>query len=345
MSKKAVKSLDVEKLYDNAIVSIQLGIEDFKLSQLSEAIDSNPARTLSSVRNLYAGLLLLFKYRIAKSVKSDEQAYELIHNPPPKVLPKPDGNGGVIWEPNGNFKPTTIDLDKIKERFEAFHINTDWTAVEKIRECRNHLEHLHPKNTFGEVAGFVAGLFPVLSDFITYELRQEPQKILGTAWETMLEQSNFYTQKVTECETSWRDADIPTGMQEFITGCNCVECGSDLLRASIADLDAGFTVSENDDVFKYSCIHCGEKDLIAPLLMNGFEDEFFFWPPNGDEPTYEQCYQCGHDTFVIHEKSCRWCESALDYGECSFCGDPLSQDEQENGGLCGYHYHMSTKDD
>ncbi|SPX11076.1 Uncharacterised protein [Escherichia coli] len=64
----------------------------------------NSLRTLSSIRNLYAGLLLLFKYKIAKSVDTPEHAYVLIHNPPSKMLPHPDGKGGVEWKPEGKFK-------------------------------------------------------------------------------------------------------------------------------------------------------------------------------------------------------------------------------------------------
>ena len=51
MSNPGMKKLDAAKLYDNAVVSIQLGIEDFKLSQLDEHDGGNPLRALSSVRN------------------------------------------------------------------------------------------------------------------------------------------------------------------------------------------------------------------------------------------------------------------------------------------------------
>ncbi|WP_455268778.1 hypothetical protein [Rahnella aceris] len=345
MSNQTLPTLNAQKLYENALVSIQLGIEDFELSVSPESEGGNPKRALSSVRNLYAGMLLLFKYKIASSVESGEQAYELIHTPPNSILPHPDGEGGVTWKPYGKFKSTTIDVPKIKERFESFDIEVDWAVVMKLQECRNHLEHLHPQNTMGEVAEFVADLFPVLSDFITIELKQVPQNVLGSSWEIMLKHRNFFMQKVAECETSWDSSDIPSGMLEFLDGCNCPECGSKLLRASHECLDAGETVSENDDVFKYICIACGESDLIAPLLQSSFEKEFFYWPPNGEEPTYEECSQCGRDTFVIFEQTCRWCENTLDYPTCYLCDERLGQDDQINDGLCGYHSHMKEKYD
>ena len=45
-------------MQDNAVASIRLGVEDFKVAEHDEA------RTLSSIRNLTSGLLLLFKVKL-----------------------------------------------------------------------------------------------------------------------------------------------------------------------------------------------------------------------------------------------------------------------------------------
>lgn len=343
MGKQVGQDFDADRLFENAIESIKLGIEDFKLSQLSKEDGGNPARSLSSVRNLFAGLLLIFKHKIATSVDTAEEAYQLIFNPPAKILPGPDGAGGIVWKPEGKFKQTTIDFAQIKERFGSFEIEVDWKKVEEIQHCRNHLEHLHPQHTYGEVSGIVADLFPILDNFIRNQLQEVPKTVLGSAWETMLEHSEFYSGKLAECVSSWVDADVPEGMVEFIDKCSCEQCGSKLLRASEENLDAGETVSSNEDIFSYSCIACGEKDLIYPVLLDTFHREFFYWPPDGDEPTYDDCHHCDHNTFVIAEQSCRWCGEGLDYEECTLCGEALTQDDQENGGLCGYHNHMCSK--
>lgn len=344
MSNATTQTLDAQKLYENAIASIQLGLEDFQLSQKPSEEGGNPARTLSSVRNLYAGMLLLFKFRIAISVESEDDAYQLIHNPPKKILPHPDGAGGVEWKPDGKFKPTTIDVSGIAERFEKFNIAVGWEAIEKLQLCRNQLEHLHPRNTFGELAGFVAELFPVLSDFITNELDEVPQETLGHSWEIMLAHQTFYNQKATECKTSWEEAGIPGGMFEFLVECGCGECGSKLLRASQRSLEDGYSVDRDEENFNYQCISCGYTDLIAPMLLKEFDKKFFYWPPDGEEPTYEECYNCRHDTFVIGEQSCRWCEHTLGYTKCSLCGVALMQDDQDNDGLCGYCNYRVHKD-
>ncbi|AUY74018.1 hypothetical protein ACOXPD_004280 [Escherichia coli O5:H32] len=341
MSNTTSLTLDADKLYDNAIASIQLGIEDFQLSQQPD----NSLRTLSSIRNLYAGLLLLFKYKIAKSVDTPEHAYVLIHNPPSKMLPHPDGKGGVEWKPEGKFKKSTIDVCGIKERFHKFNIKVDWPAIEKLQDCRNHLEHLHPQNTFGELAGFVADLFPVLESFITNELDKIPQDVLGSSWSTMLEHKTFYNSKLYECRSTWEYAGIPEGMMEFLPECCCDKCGSKLIKASQDSLEEGLTVEDFESDFKYLCVACGNINLFTPLLMQVFEDEFFYWPPDGDEPTYEECFNCNHDTFILAEQKCRWCGYEVDYNECYICGTTLSQDEQDFGGVCGYHHDLMNKDD
>lgn len=314
MSNVSQPTLDAAKLYENAVSSIQLGIEDFQISQKDQAEGGNPARALSSVRNLFAGVMLLFKFKLANSVDAPEDAFRLIHIPPKDILPNPDGMGGMIWQPEGQFqKNKTIDVHHIKSRFHTFNIHVDWDVVDKLHDCRNHLEHLHPRNTLGELSDFVANLFPVLTDFITNELKNSPQEILGSAWETMLKHQTFYLKQLKECGKTWLDAGVPEGMKEFIPNCSCAQCGSTLLKASPMSMEEGFTVESNENEFECICVSCGFIDVFAPRLIDSFEDAHFYWPPDGDEPTYEFCYCCDHDTFVINEQTCRWCDNELDY--------------------------------
>ncbi|HBM3240820.1 TPA: hypothetical protein LVL64_000131 [Klebsiella oxytoca] len=345
---KPAPTLDASKLFDNAQASIQLGIEDFQLSQKDFNNGGNPARALSSVRNLFAGMLLLFKYKIALSVNTPEDAYKLVHLPPTKTTPKPDGSGGISWEPDKFQTNKTIDVQEITDRFETFGIEIDWNAIKKLQKCRNHLEHLHPQNTLGELAGFVADLFPVLTTFITDELSKSPQQVLGKSWDIMLDHQIFYNQQLKECESTWDEAQVPDNMHRFLYNCICEECGSSLIKASPNSIGKGDTVEYDtiaNAVFEYNCVSCTHTGFITPLLINAFEHEFFYWLPDGDEPTYETCYCCNRDTFVISEQKCYWCENQLDYDECTFCGETLNQDDQINGGLCGYCNYKFEKDD
>lgn len=335
-------SLNAEKLKENALTSIRLGIEDFQKSQAVEAEGGDPARALSAVRNLFAGVLLLFKYKIATSVDDTKQASELIFDPP-EVLPCSDGNGGIEWKPIGKFKNTTIDVAKIKKRFEAFEIEVDWDVIGKLQDCRNHLEHLHPANTLGEVADFVAELFPVLRDFILTQLNQQPADLLGSAWPILLKLHNFLADTFASCTAGWAGAGVPEMMLPWLRECQCEECRSSLLSPHPEDLENGASVESQRNEFRYVCIACGHSDLITPLMINVLNDAYDYDPRDGGEPLIEECRECGNDTFVIDEQRCLWCEAELDYTECVVCKEVLGQDDQVNGGLCGYHNHMHEK--
>lgn len=339
--KRFLPALDVEKLRDNALTSIRLGVEDFERCR-AEGDDADPARALSSIRNLFAGVLLLFKYKIAICADDPSDAAALIFNPP-EVLPHSDGDGGIDWIPVGKFKSTTIDVGTIKKRFEAFDIEIDWEVVGNLQNCRNHLEHLHPAHTLGEVADFVAELFPLLRDFIQAELEEAPAEILGKAWHTMLLHHKFFVDNCRRCAEGWTEAGVPDGMRPWLEACKCPECGSVLLAPAQEDLDAGDTVEHDSESFNASCVACGTSTLIVPLMMKELGEAHSCDPRDGDEPTLENCYQCGRVTFLIHEQQCLWCAVELEYMECELCEEPLRQEDQDNDGRCSYHAHMYEK--
>lgn len=51
-------------LFENAVQSIQLGVEDYQ--------DNDPKRALSAVRNFYAGVLLLAKEALVRAAPGGE---------------------------------------------------------------------------------------------------------------------------------------------------------------------------------------------------------------------------------------------------------------------------------
>jgi hypothetical protein len=70
-------------LFDNAVQSIQLGIEDYQAN--------DPRRALSSVRNFYAGVLLLAKEVLVRQIP-DAAPEDVLAA---RFKPIPDGQGGV----------------------------------------------------------------------------------------------------------------------------------------------------------------------------------------------------------------------------------------------------------
>ncbi|CAI3922954.1 hypothetical protein [Commensalibacter communis] len=328
-------TLDINRLKENAISSIQLGIEDFEISQKEEKEGGKPARALSAVRNLFSGVLLLFKYRIALSVPEDkkEQREQLIYKPPCEILPYLDDDGNVDWQPKGKFKTTTIDLFDIKSRFKTLNIHTNWNVIKKLQECRNLLEHLHPINSLGEIADLVAELFPILRDFIQDELKEDPKELLQDSWEILLKQHGFFKDTRRKCLNEWGDVYVPIKLREFLKQCQCESCGSILLAPSRECIGRGENVQDCPDIFQYECQACREEGLITPLLFDQLEILYCQSAKDQDiHSELQECPECYKWTFVTEKGECFWCEYENKYTECSRCGGELDHLELED--LC-----------
>lgn len=340
-------SLDINRLKENAILSIQLGIEDFEVCQKKVAEGGKPARALSAIRNLFSGVLLLFKYRIALSVPEDkkEQRAQLIYNPPREILPYIDEDSNVEWKPKGEFKTTTIDVYNIQSRFETLKIRTDWKVIEKLQQCRNHLEHLHPINSLGEIADFVAELFPILRDFIQDELNEDPRELLQDSWEILLKQHGFFEDTRRKCVEMWQKLeDLPERVSDLLDECRCVKCGSVLLSPS----EQHIFDKEDVESLYYHCLNCSSENMFKPLLEEKLNKIFSLHDKESlhNPPEVAHCLVCGNDFFVREDDICYWCGEERQYQECEWCGKDLDVDEQDNDGSCSdCSYRYSQKMD
>lgn len=278
-------------------------------------------------------MLLLFKYGLATRVTKPDEVDSVLFNPPKQIVPHPDGSGGVVWRPVGRFAKQTIDVKGIKVRFDAFGIVVDWDAMRQLQQERNHLEHLHPTQTVGAIAGFVADMFPILQRFVVDELDEVPADFLGPGWQIMLEHRDFFEARLRQCLEEWR-ASLPDCVQKYAESFRCRECGSPLVAPSDEDND------------EYTCVACGAHDEFMPQIADRIvEEEGGYNPFNGDEPPLRDCPNCDRPLFVVSEGCCRWCDYELEDWECMVCGDGLGLDDQGNGGLCSYHAYQRDKDD
>jgi hypothetical protein len=325
--------LSADKLKQNAVTSIRLGVEDFQRASAPVAQGGDPERALSAVRNLFAGMLLLFKYGLAMRVTKPEEIDLVLFNPPKQIVPHPDGKGGVQWRPVGKFAKQTIDVEGIKARFEAFKIDVDWDAMAQLQVERNNLEHLHPTKSAGAIAGFVAEMFPILQRFVVDELDEIPSDFLGPGWKIMLEHRDFFEARLKECLAAWPSV-VPDGVQKYMEMVRCDECASALVQPG------------GDDHEEYACVACGARvSFIQQLAELIVEEEGGYSPYDGDEPPVIDCPQCDKPLFVVSDGECRWCDYELEDRECLVCEEPLGVNEQGNGGLCFYHLNQIHKDD
>jgi hypothetical protein len=98
----------MSKLFNNAVESIVVGIEDYQQN-------SRP-RALSAVRNFYAGTLLLAKEVLVRKVPGADPD-EILGAKYKPIISK---MGGVEYEAVGH---ATVDFTQLAERFKDFGLS------------------------------------------------------------------------------------------------------------------------------------------------------------------------------------------------------------------------------
>lgn len=199
----------MSKLFDNAVQSIRLGLEDYQAE--------DPARTLSAVRNFYAGLLLLAKEVLVRTVPKADAEIVLAAN----YKPRRDGSGGIEFVPRSK---TTIDLDNIGTRFKDFGLSIDRTALRELSQIRNDVEHRFSGMDHGLMRAAISKTF-IIAHRLFRQAGVEPHVVLDDAWQTMLEVREVYEQERKECTATFANVDW---VSDSLSGVrlNCPECQS-----------------------------------------------------------------------------------------------------------------------
>ena len=206
-------------LFDNAIQSIQLGIEDYE--------HNDPKRALSAVRNFYAGTLLLAKEVLVRAAPK-AAVKEVLGT---KFVPVPDGKGGVTFEANNK----TIDFNELGERFKAFGLSIDRSALGELNNIRNDMEHYYTNASSKKVREAIARAFPVVVDLFNL-LKEQPNEHLGDSWTVMLGAKELYDRELEQCTETfdgvdWKSESLSQAARP------CPKCGSHLVSRGV---EAGF---------------------------------------------------------------------------------------------------------
>lgn len=320
------KSNDKLDLLENAIASIKVGIEDY------ESKDRH--RSISAVRNFYAGILLLGKQCLLNVVPKADPMDVL----GTRYEPIPNGDGNVEFRYQGE---RTIDFGELRDRFRKFNLEWPNVGIEKLQKLRNKFEHYHSSESVEQIQEIIADCFPLVEHFFS-NLELDPAEKLGHAWEIMLKEKRFFQSKKKECdetfsELPWKEFD-PSYLQ-------CSSCDSGLLFQKDP---------ENSDptCIKASCKACrksySDKTFVKLVVQTIFgADDYVFHKDAGDG-IIKDCPECGYDTYVENGdvNQCYYCLYEIE-GECSGCGATLSADNlsADNSSLCSYCDHVFSKDD
>ncbi|WP_439844846.1 hypothetical protein [Aeromonas veronii] len=311
-------------ILQNAIDSIIIGIEDFD--------SSDKRRIISSTRNIFAGILLLFKHKLCdlSPQDSDEVLIKQI------VLPSIDALGTIHWIGKGK---KTVDVQNIKERFNSLNIKVDWGRLEQINKYRNDIEHYYSTLNHTSIQALISNSFIIIRDFIVNELGEDPRVLLGEdTWSKLIDVNEVYEKEKKECDISlerlnYFTQEILYALQEY----HCDECGSDLIQTD----DSG---DATEATFK--CRTCGNEapyDAIVSEVLNEYYagDAYIAAKDGGDTPVIF-CPSCSNDTYVYQEGICAACGYTANH-QCARCGSNIPPEEISDEDFCGYCSYMIAK--
>lgn len=314
-------------LFDNAVQSIQLGVDNYQAN--------DPKQSLSAVRNLYAGILLLAKEVLVRAAPNADPKDMVAA----RYKPVPDGSGGVKLVPASE---RTIDFTTIGQRFKDFGLRIDQSALNELNRIRSNVEHYFTDEPHDAVRETIAKAFPVAVDLFR-QAGDQPHEVLGEAWEVMLEVRSVYERELEECRTSFENVEWPSSTLEDAPF-NCPQCHSDL----VAQNDPENTDHQSAEAYCRSCgANISAENAVERALDLHFEADSYIAMTDGGDSPLQDCSECGLAVYILTEKEvgCAWCGCTLE--ECGRCMVALTPDNvsPDNSNLCGYCAHMMSKDD
>jgi hypothetical protein len=317
-------------MVDNAVTSIQLGMEDFH--------NQDPRRVLSAIRNLYAGLLLLFKCKLQELSPPGSDEVLLKTDISPVINPE---SQALVWTGKGK---KTVDYADIRLRLTSLGVTgIDWKLLDKLQQIRNSIEHYYSVVPHSQMQEAIANALQLIVQFCQPHLGKDPVSLLGPAcWQSLVEVEQVYVLQLKACVESLEKIDwaFPE-LADAVKDIRCPECDSQLVTVEDPDVDAEFLA--------FICTACQEASsyeaVMAPALMESLAGANYVSIKDGGDACLENCNDCGNDTFLVEHGQCGICFAELEYTECPVCGDGLGVGDQEFGGLCAYHHHVVNKDD
>lgn len=312
-------------LVTNAIESIQVGVEDYRTGTRT--------RLLSAVRNIHAGILLLYKEALRRLSPKDSNDVLMMA----KIAPARDTEGNVVFVGVGK---KTADAQEIKERFEALGIKTDWKRFRRISQVRNEVEHLYPDLDQKGLEGLISDSFLLVRDFVSDELDDDPLTLLGNeTWQAMLSVEEVYQKEKHQCYSLLKGASWPSPIVgQGVLDLRCPGCSGDLLKP-LEDSHGGIWLQ---------CSSCGEEQspesYVPDALASALSHEAYVAMDDGGDPPVVRCPECGEKSFLTEEWRCVLC-GAEPERKCSSCGNSIPVEELSSAPHCGYCEYILNKDD
>lgn len=310
----------------NAVDSIAIGLEDYS--------SPDQRRVISCTRNIFAGILLLFKFKLSllSSPDSDEALIKQ------RVLPVLDENDNLQWKGKGR---KTVDVQNIRERFKSLNIDVDWNRIDRINNFRKDIEHYYSTLNQEAIRSLISDSFIIINDFIRKHLNEDPKILLGDeAWAVLIEVNEVYEREKAECFAAIQELEFfNSEIMSAFEGYSCDECGSGLIMPSVHEGEA----IEAD----YICKSCGKslpyEDIVKLAITDYYSYEVYLSYTDGGDSPITDCPECD-GIYLYNEGICSSCGHAATH-VCQRCGSTIMPEELFAEPFCGYCAHMMSKDD
>lgn len=299
-------------LLSNAVNSIRVGVED------SNALDRG--RWVAAVRNIHAGILLLYKEKLRRMSPpgSDDVLLKT------RITPFLQADGTVSFKGAGLH---TVDMQQIQARFGALQIGVDWNALKSVTLLRNRMEHYFENEPKQAVFEVIAKSYLLVRDFMRDQLQEDPLDLLGAdAWMRMLDKSDILKKEKEASAAAirshrWVSPKVIDRALEAI----CEDCGSTLLGPEGDDIHSGL-----------QCLKCGHSMAYYDFLID--PQSVYKNQELGaatDAMRMLACPACREWSFVVALGLCGDCGHEAD-PTCFICGTQLSRSGDLAMGNCPY---------
>ncbi len=306
-------------IFDNALDAVRCGIEDYKIG--------TEARLKSAVRNVHAGVLLLFKEKLSMlSPPGSDNALIKRH-----VVPFGQGRR-ISWKGSGK---ATVDTYAMSQRLKSLNVKFDEKKLEAINKIRNDVEHYYTTVNQQTINEAITKSFALICTFMRDELRLDPKKRIGNElWTTFIQIRDVYETEREVCVASHRHFNsYSETLNSHVAEATCESCDSDLIKFRADG--------------KSACRACGaglDRDQsILRVVDCAFGVRNYIAAKESCEPHTRDCPVCSEEAFIVSDLICALCGESSE-GECPTCGNSYSVDEIGES-QCFYCRYKMEKDD
>lgn len=343
------------QLAKNAIESIRLGFEDYEMAS------KDKGRIISSIRNMYAGILLLLKeeLRCLSPKGSDDvliqSEIELFYDSQLQQLICKGKN-----KSNGNIGKT-IDFNEMKYRFQIMGCPLSSTLINlitEIRKERNNIEHYYSNETINTLQGLVAKSTLVINELFNDYLHEDPVLVLDDTWRGMLEVRDLHDELRKDYITSLKKILISTKKSKYFKIIRdyftCPDCGADIFEVDDCGSKIQFTCKGCNTKYDFSIVKKELYNILSQELENRMNREYGLDSDEIELGVSERvltCPKCGKKTYLYlpdqDVSKCENCDFEYSYINCSMCSTTLESyeldDAENNRGLCSYCLYKMHK--